>query len=469
MQDEKATTPLTAQELPLTARLSQQEFEALSGQGTPLELNRDGQISDYDDLADYFYVMVEGELRVTQRADREERVLVCAEDEAPLLIGTPFLVSVRAERPSRLIKIGAEAYLQQVQNSSPANHLLVSGLVWRLRSAESLWHQSEKLAALGQMSAGLTHELNNPAAAGRRAASQLRDSLLELYHLTFALQEQDLDPVQLEELAAVQQEVVDRAGAIDKDPLAISDQEEEISRWLERRGMDEPWQLAPRLIAGGLGQTQVERLASRLAPATLETALRWVSSLVGVGELLRVVEQSTARISELIAAVKSYTYMDRGSRQEVDVHAGLESTLLILGHKLQNIEVRREYETGLPHIQGYGGELNQVWTNLIDNAAEAVGQGGQVQIRTWSEGARVAVEIADNGPGIPPEVRPYLFRSFYTSKKPGQGTGMGLTIVHQIVVERHGGEIGVTSEPGHTRFRVFLPIEPEANRSETAE
>ena len=245
--------------------------------------------------------------------------------------------------------------------------------------------------------------------------------------------------------------------------LEISDKEEELSRWLEERDMDEPWELAPRLVSSGLDRARVEELAGRLSPTALEAALRWVGSVAGVGELLRIVEQSTARISELVAAVKAYTYMDRGSRQEVDVHAGLESTLLILGHKLQDIKVERDYENDLPAIEAFGGELNQVWTNLLDNAIDALGEdGGHIRIRTWREGPRVAVEIADDGPGIPEEVRPFLFRSFYTSKKPGQGTGMGLTIVYQIVAQRHGGEITVTSRPGDTRFRIYLPIEAES-------
>ncbi|HSJ54780.1 MAG TPA: ATP-binding protein [Anaerolineae bacterium] len=462
MQDLTGPNPVAEVELPLTARLSPEEFEWLSGQGTRVDLGPGEQISNNGDLANNFYVLVDGELRVAQQGDREERVLTCVEDEEPLLIGTPFLASVRAVQPSHLVKVGAETYLQQVQASSPANHLLVSGLVWRLRIAESFLHQSEKLAALGQMSAGLTHELNNPAAASRRAAGQLRDSLRKLHRLTFDLQELELNPAQLEELAGLQQEVVDQASATVQNPLAISDQEEELSRWLEELGVEEPWELAPRLVASGLDRAEAEAFAGRLPPQALEVALRWVSSVVGVGELLRIVEQSTTRISELVAAVKSYTYMDRGSRQEVDIHAGLESTLLILGHKLQDIEVRREYEADLPPIQGYGGELNQVWTNLLDNAIEALEEGGQIRVRTWREGPRVVVEIADDGPGIPDEVRPFLFRSFFTTKKPGKGTGMGLSIVYQIVVQRHGGDITVSSQPGDTRFRVYLPIEPES-------
>jgi len=461
--EQKAPISASADALPLTAPLARDEYEWLAGQGTRVHLDPGQEIADNDELTDNFYILVDGEVRVARQGDAEERVLTCAEDEEPLLIGTPFLASVHAVGPSRLVKVGAETYLQQVQASSPANHLLVSGLVWRLRAAESLLHQNEKLAALGQMSAGLTHELNNPAAAGRRAAGQLRESLRRLHRLTFTLQDQDLKPGQILELAALQQEAVDQASATVRNRLEISDREEELSRWLEDRGMDEPWELAPRLVSSGLDRARVEELAGRLSPTALEAALRWVGSVAGVGELLRIVEQSTARISELVAAVKAYTYMDRGSRQEVDVHAGLESTLLILGHKLQDIEVERAYEDDLPAIEAYGGELNQVWTNLLDNAIDALGpEGGRVRIRTWREGPRVAVEIADDGPGIPEEARPFLFRSFYTTKKPGQGTGMGLTIVHQIVVQRHGGEVSVTSQPGDTRFRIYLPIEAES-------
>jgi signal transduction histidine kinase len=464
-----ASPPLPAAEPLISARLSPDEFEWLSGQGTQVVLRQGERLAGNGDLADNFYVLVDGELGVAQQGDREEQVLVCAENEAPLLIGTPFLASVRAVQPSHLVKVGADAYLQQVQASSPANHLLVSGLLWRLRTTESFLHQNEKLAALGQMSAGLAHELNNPAAAGQRAAGRLRESLLRLYQLTFALQEQDLKPDQLEEVVALQQAAVDRAGAGAANALAVSDQEEELSRWLEEQGLAGLWELAPQLVASGLSRTQVEELARTLPAGALETALRWIGNVATVGELLRVVEQSTARISELVAAVKSYTYMGRGSFQEVDVHAGLESTLLILGHKLQNITVRRDYDPGLPPIQARGGELNQVWTNLLDNAADAVGKGGRIWVRTWHEGARIVVEIADDGPGIPEQIRPFLFRSFFTTKRPGQGTGMGLAIAYQIAVQRHGGEIVVDSRPGDTRFRVYLPVQRDLRASGPAE
>jgi signal transduction histidine kinase len=460
-------TSLPTPDLPITAGLTPEELDWLSGRGTPVVLARGQEIAAHE-LAGSFYVLLEGELRIAQHGDGEEAILARADDEAPILVGAPFLTSVRAAQPSRLVRVEAETYLQRVQESSPASNLLVSGLVWRLRTAEALLHQSEKLATLGQISAGLSHELNNPAAAGRRATGQLRESLRQLYRLTFALQYQKLDAAQLQELAALQQEAVDRAGAAERDPLAISDREEELSRWLEERGMEQPWGMAPRLVFGGLSLAQIEQLAGRLPPAALETALLWVSNVVDVGELLRVVEHSTARIADLVAAVKSYTYMDRGSRQEVDIHAGLESTLLILGHKLQDIQVRREYDPGLPLIQAYGGELNQVWTNLLDNAADALGKGGQIWVRTWREGPRVAVEIADDGPGIPDENRPFLFRTFFTTKGPGQGTGMGLSIAYQIVVQRHGGEITVSSLPGDTRFRVYLPIAPESDGSGAA-
>jgi signal transduction histidine kinase len=453
--------PVAAGNPPVTAVLSPQEFELLSGQGARVEMERGEQISDNGDLTNNFYVLVEGELRLAQQGNQEELALACLEDDPPILIGTPFLASLRAVQPSRLVRVEAETYLQQVRSSSPANHLLVSGLVWRLRTMESFLHQNEKLAALGQMSAGLTHELNNPAAAGRRATVQLRESLRRLYHLTFALQEQSLKPAQLEELAVLQQGAVDQASATRRDPLDVSDQEEDLSRWLEERSMEEPWELAPRLVMSGLNRTRVQAFAGRLPPGALETALRWVGSVADVGEMLRIVEQSTARISELVAAVKSYTYMDRGTRQEVDIHGGLESTLLILGHKLQDVQVSREYEPGLPLIQAYGGELNQVWTNLLANAAEALDKGGQIWVRTRREGPRVAVEIADDGPGIPEEAMPFLFHSFFTTKKPGQGTGLGLNIAYRIVVQRHGGEITVSSRPGDTRFRVYLPIAPE--------
>jgi signal transduction histidine kinase len=440
-------------------RLSDEEFKWLSEQGHEIQLEAGGRLSAERDLPDNFYVLLDGELRAVEHNSSQEVIFTCRpEMEAPMLIGAPFLSSAEALRPSRLLRIGADAYLQRVAAISPANNLLISGLVWRLRAAETLLSQNEKMAALGRLSAGLTHELNNPASAVRRAAGHLGDDLRGLYSLAVRLGEHHLTPAQLEHLMQLQQEVAACDDLADLDPLAQSDREQELGEWLESHSVQHAWRLALTLLLAGISLPQLESFAEHLPPESLSDALNWLAGVMAVGRHLNVIEQGTGRISELVEAVKAYSYMDQAALTEVDVQAGLDNTLTILGYKLRGILVERDYAQDLPHITAYGGALNQVWTNLLDNAAEALGGKGRIWIRTGYEDDCVTVEIADNGPGIPPEVQAHLFEPFYTTKPMGQGTGLGLNIAYRIVCEQHGGEIRLRSEPGDTRFTVRLPI-----------
>jgi signal transduction histidine kinase len=455
---------LNPQEAPLSARLSEEEFTWLSEQGHELTLEREQELNAEGDLVDNFYVLLDGELQVTVGEHGEERILSCRpENEAPLLIGTPFLTSARALRRSRLLQIDADAYLERVASSSEANNLLVSGLVWRMRATETLLHQNEKMAALGRMAAGLTHEINNPASAGRRAASQLSDDLTTLYSLTIRLGEHHLTPAQLEHLVQLQQEAGDCARVSDLDPVTRSDREEELGNWLEAHHVERAWKLAITLLEGGVSPQRLEDFAQNLVTESLSDALNWLAGVMAVSRHLNVIEQSTTRISELVQAVKAYSYMDQAALKEVDVHEGMENTLTMLGYKLKNIHVEREYAPDLPRIMANGSELNQVWTNLIDNAVDAMDGKGTIWLRTRQEGNQIVVEIADNGPGIPQPVQAHLFEPFFTTKEVGKGTGLGLDIVYRIVRDRHGGDIRVSSEANDTSFQIRLPIRREPN------
>ena len=318
--------------------------------------------------------------------------------------------------------------------------------------------EQEKMAALGKLSAGLAHELNNPAAAARHAAGRLREVILKAQLL--ALEHAGrLSPGEQETLVRLLSEVT-AFEAVFRDPLSQSDREEEIASWLKERGFSEAWEYAPVLCAAGLHTGRLEELADELGDGeSLGGALEWLAATLESTDLSDEVRQSVGRISELVQAMKVYTSMDQAAYAETDVLEGLEETLTILNHKLVGASVVREYEEDLPKIWANAGELNQVWTNLIDNAADALGGQGRLVVRAFRAGDSVTVQIVDDGPGIPPDIQNHIFDPFFTTKEVGEGTGLGLDIVRRVVAG-HGGVVSVDAESGQTRFSVQLPQEP---------
>ena len=330
----------------------------------------------------------------------------------------------------------------------------------RKRIEEEL-RQTEKLAALGKMSAGLAHELNNPAAAAQRAAQQIGEQLKELETVSIRLSQQGLDGEFWTRLHLACRQEASQGAPAALGPLERADREDAVAFWLAGHSMEDSWQIAPGLVALGLDEKNLDAVAGSLPGESVADALRWTSLSQSVSELSHTIASSASAISDLVAAVKEYSYMDRAPEQEVDIHDGIESTLRILNHKIRyGTRLIREFDRSLPRVVVRGGELNQVWTNLIDNAIDAAGPEGEVRIRTRREGGSIVVEVADNGEGIPPELRSRIFDPFFTTKEPGQGTGLGLSVVHRIITERCDGEVGFRSEPGETRFWVRLPISP---------
>ena len=333
---------------------------------------------------------------------------------------------------------------------------LVGLLADRVRSVTRTEQQHEKLAALGKLSAGLAHELNNPSAAARRSAAALRDCLARLRS---AARTTTIGPQDCARLAQSEEEI--RASlkpAQFKDEFARVEREESVQSWLESHNVAEAWRLAPSLAEANLNDSDLERFAAAAGSALGSELLRF-ATLLEMDRIAEELDHSSARISDLIKAIKEYSFMDQGPVQEVDIERGLETTLTIMHHKLKRgISVTRDYAANLPKVMASGSELNQVWTNLIDNAADAMNGNGKLAIRTARENDFVLVEIADNGPGIPPDVKTRIFDPFFTTKGVGQGTGLGLDVVNRIIRNVHG-QINVTSAPGDTRFQVRIPIQ----------
>ncbi|HYW11089.1 MAG TPA: ATP-binding protein [Longimicrobium sp.] len=416
--------------------------------------------TDYD-----LFVVLEGRIRVTKRIGGDEQLLTVHEaggiaGEIGILSGAPAIATGTAVEPARVLRIPVDAFRQMIAQSTPFSRAALQALSGRTRDVDAQMRQQEKLTALGRMAAGLAHELNNPAAAARRAAAALRDEMAAAQRRSLD-HDCRLDPAQRDAVRAVYARLASAPAPKPADALARSDAEDAVALWLDERGMEDAWECAPSLVDAGLDAAGLQALDATFAGDALEAAVEWLAGTLLMTTLAGELEGSAGKISTLVKAIKEYSYMDRGRLQRLDVHDGLESTLAMLGHKLRSgITVHREYDRTLPQICASGSELNQVWTNLVDNAAAAMNGRGNLWIRTMREGLdSVRIEIADDGPGIPPAVQPRIWEPFFTTKGVGEGTGLGLDIARRIVERGHGGVIRAVSHPGDTRFIVTLRID----------
>jgi signal transduction histidine kinase len=368
-----------------------------------------------------------------------------------------YSVTFRALTEGRLLKFPASLFPELVQKMPELTARLVGYLSDRVRETTRVEQQRDRLASLGKLSAGLAHELNNPASAAKRATSQLRDVLKKIRDASHELGSRDLTLAQKAEIEKLETAFV-QSNEVPPDPLAVSDLEEQIDSLLRSHGQNDLWQMAADLARKNVKPEALESLFATLDADTARAALVRIAASVEVATLLNEIESGTSRISDLVRAIKEYTYMDQTPLQNIDIVKGLETTLTILNHKLKHgVVVERDYQKIPLLVNSFGSELNQVWTNIIDNAIDAMRGEGKLRVRTYREENCVVVEIADNGPGISPEVQPHIFEPFFTTKGVGEGTGLGLDTVQRIV-KKHRGSIQVHSKPGETRFQVWLPL-----------
>jgi signal transduction histidine kinase len=456
----------TVFDVPLFAQLDASQRTCFAT-GTEIRVNAGETLLRDGDPADFFYVMLEGELRVTKYYGDQEILLGEAVPgeffgEIEILLDVPNWVLIRATADSRLFRLPRAGLWGLLRCSPAAAREIMRTLATRMRNLESYSQERKKLIQLGAMAAGLAHELNNPATAARCAAAHLRQSVETVQDYACELNE-SLSAEQWQQLVVISREAMRCSASQPKlNPLEQSESEEALESWLDSQNIANAWELAPALVNARVDQEELAALQRTVPAQDLEKAIHWLSASVTTRELVRSITHSTERISELVRAVKSYSFMDQAPWQELDVHEGIENTLIILGHKLRNVTVTRDFDRALPRLCAYGGELNQVWTNLIDNAIYAVGGTGRIDIRTRRDGEFFLVEIADNGSGIPPEAQSLIFAVPFFTTKGESGTGLGLVITYRIVVERHHGKIDFTTGPNGTQFNVRLPFEAPA-------
>jgi signal transduction histidine kinase len=457
--------------VPLFAGLPEADLERLCQMAEEVRLRARETLFSEGDAGDRAYVIREGEVEVFKSTGGREALLAVRVPgdvigEMALLENLPRTASVRSRTESVLLAVRKEHFERLLAASPTAAQTLFYTAMSRWRATEAMLRHNEKMAQLGTLTAGIAHEMNNPAAAVSRGTGQLAASLAQFEEAVRTVAGLPLSPEQVRILKDLRSGVEVPSSRADLSPVGRSDSEQAIEAWLGEHGVTDPWEVAPGLVDLGFDTTRLEELAGRFTPRLLPVVLKFLAAAHAIYSLLYEVRTGAGRISSIVKALKSYSFLDQAPVEEVDVHEGLEDTLVVLRHKLKShVRVNRQYGADVPRIQAYGSELNQVWTNIVDNAADALeGRGGEITIRTRREGEGVAVEIEDNGPGIPPENQARVFDAFFTTKPPGKGTGLGLNISYNIVVHRHRGALTVSSQPGKTVFTTWLPLNPDTAR-----
>ncbi|WNI19431.1 ATP-binding protein [Actinacidiphila sp. ITFR-21] len=465
----------------LFEKLTEEQLEWLCREGG-VESFEAGPVYAEGDPATCFYVLLEGTVVMSRRVGADD-VEVSRTAQTGVYAGAfqaylgdrvpqVYNQSLRTTVPSRFYVLSADRFARMMQDWFPMAVHMLEGLFLGARNTQQAVDRRERLLALGSLSAGLTHELNNPAAAAQRATARLRERVAGMRHKLGALAGDPGRRAAIASLVELQERAVEQAAkaahATPLGPVETSDREDEVADWLEDRGMAGGWDLAATFVQAGLDTDWLEQVAEATGPAALDGALRWLNYTVETELLMNEIQESTTRISSLVGAARQYSQLDRAPYQVVDVHELLDSTLQMLAGKIgPAVRVVREFDRALPRIPAFPGELNQVWTNLIDNAVSAMDRTGTLTVRTAPDRDHLLVEFRDTGPGVPEEIRERVFEPFFTTKPVGEGTGLGLDISWRIVVNKHHGDLQLESVPGDTRFRVRLPLTAPSSEPET--
>jgi len=464
-------------ELFLFAELDDEQLAWISANGDVVGVPMGGDVVLEGDSATCFYVLLSGQIAMsrmiggnpveTTRTDYRGAYFGAVQFYLDDDTTRDYGATVRAVTDTVLLTLPAREFATEFARWFPMAVHLLEGMLLGMRQGNALIGERERLLALGKLSAGLTHELNNPAAAAGRATVALRDRVEGMRHKLAMIASGKLAGNQLKKLVVAQEEFVKKVRhAPTLSPLEASDREDELGDWLDDQQVRGGWELAPIFVAGGLDIGDLEAVATAADEDTLEGAIRWLAYTVETESLLREITDATTRISDLVLAAKQYSQMDRAPYRWVDLHEGLDATLVMFGRKLEGeggVTIVKDYDRTLPTIPAYPAELNQVWTNIIDNAIDAMNCSGTLTVRTRRDEDCAVVEITDSGPGIPPEVRQRIFEPFFTTKAVGHGTGLGLDVSYRVVVSRHRGDIRVESQPGSTTFQVLLPLAEAAS------
>jgi signal transduction histidine kinase len=458
--------------VPILSSLKDEELHCVEGM-RDLHIDKDEILVRQGEAAHFFWMLLEGEIRVYQTlADGREAEIYMMESgnafgELPLLANIPNTVSLQATRPCRLLQLDEEQFWSLMTSCPEVRKAILGNMAARFQKLQSITVQQEKMASLGTLAAGLMHELNNPGSAARRAASQLRGNLMRMHEVSLKFKEHELTKAQKQCMFDLQKQALTAKQPLMMNSLEQSDAEEALAEWMESANIENAWKMAPTLVSIGMDAKELERVRNEFNGPLLPEALSWLEALVSSQQLVGTIEESIGRVTDLVHAVKSYAYEGNGQKQTIDINNSIHATLVILAHKLREkeIEMDKNFAADLPALHCECSGLNQIWTNLLDNAIDAVPQHGHIGIRTWAETSttdkvptHLCISVSDNGSGIPLESQPQIFDPFYTTKPVGVGTGIGLGIVQRIV-DQYGGTIRFSSEPGNTEFVVRLPAE----------